>query len=173
MFIVTLLSHLSPIRSQFCLLATLPPHVEQATALIMLFTVCPSLSATRTIRLVLTRPAPAPRPFAPPTGRSPQSGRRPCPVCMPHRTCPWALPPLLTPRQPPLGGVWSQGRQAQWRAVSPVHLTPEAPTTASTHLTEIAAFSYALTGGAAHFLSLCATHPVGGQPSCTRTDFYS
>jgi hypothetical protein len=169
MFIVTLLSHLSPIRSQFCLLATLSPHIEQAAALIMPFTVRPSLSATRAFLFMLARPAPTPPTVAPPPATRTHSSS----VCTPHRTCPWALPPLLTPRQPPLGGVWSQGRQAQWRAVTRARLTPEAPTTAYTHLTEIAAFSYALTGGAAHFLSLCATHQVGGQPSCTNTDFYS
>jgi hypothetical protein len=53
------------------------------------------------------------------------SPRTPHPACLPNLTpcaspppVPLALPPLLTPRQPPLGGVWSQGRLAQWRAVA-------------------------------------------------------
>jgi hypothetical protein len=40
-----------------------------------------------------------------------------------------ALLPLLTPRQPPLGGVWSQERQPQWRAVTLARLSLALPRT--------------------------------------------
>jgi len=96
MFILSQLSFPSLLRSQFCLLPTLPPHVERAAAHIMPFTVRPFIPAAPTIRLVLTRPAPAPRPFAPPTGTPPFGLHAPPP--RPHRRGPAARAPGPYPR---------------------------------------------------------------------------
>jgi hypothetical protein len=123
------LSVLSQIRSHPCLPVGPIPYAIPPVRPARPHTVEPSLPPT-------ARPAPfvrltCPIRFIPnpPPGTPTRSNR---PVCVPNRggvcsppprpcrACPWALPPLLTPRQPPLGGVWSQGRQAQWRAVTRV-----------------------------------------------------
>jgi hypothetical protein len=131
------LSYLSPIRSHTCPLAVPILHAGRATR-VPGMTARPArwsaVQAQRALPASFPTPAPFPVPIliSPPLpGNLPacppiQAGVRPSPP-RPCRACPWALPPLLTPRQPPLGGVWSQERQAQWRAVTPVRRSSPSP----------------------------------------------
>jgi hypothetical protein len=66
---------------------------------------------------------------APPSAGTPPCDTPPGPIWRAPLTARTllALPPLLTPRQPPLGGVWSQERQPQRRAVTLARLSLPLP----------------------------------------------